>query len=198
MSSINLLPEARRDRRAARTLLRRWSVGVAGWCVLLVTTYAVLERSRPREAVEGLRGESALLVAEEERLRGELVGLERDVAASRRSIEAARATIDHPDWSVLLATIVALRDESMVFRRWELARGADGSLRLLLDGTTPTIISLTEFAVALERLGVFHRVHLGGAEMKSEPLAHAPSGAVHFSIHAELVQARPPNGGARP
>jgi hypothetical protein len=179
MTTANLLPEARRERRRNRRVGRRWMLVVAAWGATLTAAHWMLG---PRTAADAAAPDRQYetLVAETSRLDAEATKL-------RRSIDAARSTVDHPDWSVLLARIVGLRDESMVFRRWRLATESGGAIRLRIEGDTRAIGAPSAFAVRLESLGVFARVTLGSAERSEDE----GGTLVRFAIDAELVREEP-------
>lgn len=182
MTSANLLPEPRRERRRDRRIGRRWALGLAAWCATLVTAHWTLERRRTTDAAPP-HDRAAALAAEAARLLAEAAGLEADASLLRGSIDAARATVDHPDWSILLARIVRLRDESMVFRRWRLARQSDSAMVLRIEGDARSIGAPSAFAIDLESLGVFRRVFLGSAERTEDERGPL----VRFAIDAELL-----------
>ncbi len=196
MSEVNLLPRARQDRLAQRRLLRGWGVATLAWLALLVAVHLVVSGARPTPDDRASRRELEELRSEETRLVDELARLERSSEQDRRSLAAARATVDHPDWSILLSRVVTERDASIVFRRWALERGESHRLALRLEGRVPRLATLTDFVLRLERFGVFQRVTLSSA--KAAPSAEAAASgeaAIDFAIEAELVAAIPSEGG---
>lgn len=194
-ASINLLPRARRGANARRRAMRRWSLWGALWCTLLAAGQAIALSARASDEGVPLEREIALLVDEKARLEAELLGIEQAIERDARSLAAARAIVDHPDWSALLTRVVGARVPSMVFRRWSLERGANESLALRMEGTVPTLAGLTDFALALESLGVFRRVHIERAQSEGEGSGGATDQTARrtqFSIEALLIAPTPP------
>lgn len=181
MNQINLLPALRRQRIACRRLARRWVTVGVGWCCLLVAFHLVASGIRGVPDDAPLRRDAEELRASKERLVTDIRKMDASIDRDHRALVAARSTIDHPDWSVLLARIVAARDATIEFRRWQLARGERGATVLRIEGDVPQLAPLTEFVLRLERLEVFQRVALTNAK------ASADGGQLGFTIDATLV-----------
>ncbi len=205
-ASINLLPRARRTANARRSAIRRWTLWGALWCALLAAGQMIALSSRASAEGVSLEREIALLADERTRLETELLAIEQSIERDTRSLAAARAIVDHPDWSALLARVVGARTPSMVFRRWSLERGPNESLALRIEGTVPTLASLTDFALALESLSVFRAVRIQRAQSEATPGASsadadasaAAARRVQFSIEATLIAPeRPAKQGER-
>jgi hypothetical protein len=188
MTNVNFLPAERRIRSIRRRALSRWTVAAIVWTTLLAGAGIAAPHLSPSSDLDGVERSIATLEGESARLVESIARLERDVASTTRSVAAARATVDHPDWSRLLIRIVAERPESMAFRSWRLVRSGASStkdaLHLEIDGDAADLESLTAFVVAIEKLGVFERVRMVRAEKKSTP----DGSVVDFALSGELLR----------
>jgi hypothetical protein len=197
-ASINLLPRVRRSANARRRAIRLWTLWGTLWCAVLAAGQAIALSSGTHAEGLPLEREISLLATERTRLESELLTIEQAIERDSRSLAAARAIVDHPDWSVLLARVVAARSPSMAFSRWALERGAHESLVLRIEGTVPTLAALTDFALALESLGVFRRVHILRAQSEDAPAGTAQGAAgttsrrTRFSIEGLLLAPESP------
>jgi Tfp pilus assembly protein PilN len=184
--NVNLLPIRRRVIRARRRAMWRWIMIGSGWCACLSAGYAAAAGAWPRPDAEPVEREAHELKAETQRLTDEIAGLEKTISAHSHSLSIAKATIDHPDWSVLLAQVIEHRPEGMRFRRWLLGRSGNAvtdPLVLRIEGEAPDLGALTEFVLRLESLRVFRRVTLGSARNRGE----AGGGEVGFTVDGELL-----------
>lgn len=201
---INLLPTARRIANDRRSAVRRWILWGSLWCAVLAAAQAVAVRSRSDAEVVQVERELDRLLAERDRLDEELVGVDSAIDRSERSLAAARAIVDHPDWSALLSRVVSVRSQGMTFRRWVLARAKNGALGLRIEGGVPMLGGLTDFALRLEDLKVFRRVSIVTAQANGPAATEGSPRTVSFAIDAELIGPAPvaaadapehPNGG---
>lgn len=163
MTAVNLLPRHRVARRVAERCVRRWIVAGAAWFAMLALASILLVRSSPPEKRGGVAAEIAATEAKIAAMRDEAAATRRTIAELARSKAAAQATTDHPDWSLLLARVIAERPTGLRFTRWELVRLKD-ALVLRMDGDAPDVAALTSFVMRLERLGAFRRVSLLSAK----------------------------------
>ncbi len=187
MIDINLLPKARRHANDRRRTLRRWIIWGGLWCVVLGAGQAIAVSSGAVVELTPVEREIARLVEERERLDGEIATLHQSIERGSKSLAAARAVVDHPDWSALMARVVMLRTEGLAFRRWNLAPGANGSLILRLEGNVPTLGGLTDFALRLEELKVFRKVTIVTATAATGAVEGDEARSIGFAIDAELL-----------
>ena len=195
MIDINLLPMARRHANDRRHALRRWIVWGGLWCVVLGAGQAIAVSSGAVVELTPVEREIERLVEERERLEGEIASLQESIERGSKSLSAARAVVDHPDWSALMARVVMLRTEGLAFRRWNLSPGAHGSLILRLEGKVPTLGGLTDFALRLEELKVFRKVTIVTATAATEAVEGEAERSIVFSIDTELLAPVPPKAG---
>jgi Tfp pilus assembly protein PilN len=199
MIDINLLPRARRHANDRRRAVRRWIAFGGIWCALLAIGQAIAVSSEANADLSPLEREIDLLGEESKRLDAELATSAQAIARADQRLAAARAVIDHPDWSALLARVVEARPADLIFRRWSLDGAPPASVTLRLEGTVPTLGALTDFALRLEKLEVFRRVTILSAQAAqatpSGPVPAAEEGGartIGFAIEAELISAMPP------
>jgi hypothetical protein len=192
MIDINLLPRSRRCANERRRAVRQWLVWGGLWCIALGAAQAIVVSSGAGTELAPIEREMAQLSEEESRLDGEIARFVQSIDRSQRSLAAARAVVDHPDWSVLLANIVARRPAGLEFRRWQLTPGPMRSLNLRIEGVVPTLGGLTDFALRLESLKVFRRVTIVNAQAVPATGDDASPRLVNFTIEGELLPGTPP------
>lgn len=167
MNGLNLIPSARVASRRRRSRVRIWAVALGLYACVLGLGAAGSWSAASRAA-----GETVDVRA----------GLEREVAGAQASlgplrarlsrtlatIRAASAVTDHPDWSVLLTMLDALRADEVVLDALRLARdgsgpaqaGAEPSFTLEVSGFARSPQAVTRFVLRLEQAGVFRGVQL--------------------------------------
>jgi len=188
-TAFNFLPWRRRAAAARRRLLGRWGVFAAVLAAMLTGCTLAVARMFPAPDQAATQREIDALQTEAARLQENISKLERGVAAASRSIAASRATVDHPDWSVLLVRVLAARPDTMIFRRWALTRSDATKQELLslrLEGETRDLGRVTDFVMQLESFGIFRRVSLIRASSRASMLATGDD-SIEFAIDGELL-----------
>lgn len=162
MMACNLLPRALVVRQQARRCTRVW-IMAAG-----VYTLAALGVCASISAVPSpARGNAAQRVAE---VRSRIEASEKQTLAAKaasakaaRAIAARQAVGVHPDWSVLLSSLAALRGETIVLDEVEIrtespTAGGARQATVRIGGIAPGAAEISGFVLKLEGLGVFDRV----------------------------------------
>jgi Tfp pilus assembly protein PilN len=113
------------------------------------------------------RGNAAQRVAE---VRSRIEASEKQTLAAKaasakaaRAIAARQAVGVHPDWSVLLSSLAALRGETIVLDEVEIRTespiaGGARQATVRIGGIAPGAAEISGFVLKLEGLGVFDRV----------------------------------------
>jgi len=158
-----------------------WAAVLGGCTLAAARIFPAPDQAATQREIDALQTESA-------RLQENISKLERGVAAASRSIAASRATVDHPDWSVLLVRVLAARPDTMIFRRWALTRSdaKQDLLSLRLEGETRDLGRVTDFVMQLEGFGIFRRVSLLRASSRESMLASGDD-SIEFAIDGELL-----------
>lgn len=115
MKTINLLPVAARERAVIQRRLRRWGVFLPACALVLAAGCVVMRLSGGHEhsrlAIDGGRLTERVMLAEQD-----LARLRQEVQSLARKLEASETVGVHPDWSILLAGLGALREEGVVLQ----------------------------------------------------------------------------------
>lgn len=124
MKTINLLPGAARERAVIRRRLRRWGVFLPAYALALAAGCVALRLSGGHEhsrlAIDGSRLTERVMLAEQD-----LARVRQEVQSLARKLEASETVGVHPDWSILLAALGALREEGVVLQAVDI-RATDG------------------------------------------------------------------------
>ena len=115
MKTINLLPGAARERAVLRRRLRRWGLFLPAYAAVLAAGCVALRLSGGQEhsrlASDGGRLTERVMLAEQD-----LARVRQEVQSLARKLEASETVGVHPDWSILLSGLGALREEGVVLQ----------------------------------------------------------------------------------
>jgi Tfp pilus assembly protein PilN len=216
MLGVNLIPAPRQQMIARRRRLRRWTVGVIAYGVLLMIGCAVCaaamsaESDETSQALEKATRQIEELSHNSSKLRPQLTEVE-----TRLSV--ARLVGDQPDWSLLLTLVGECLDEDIVLSATKLepakniapavptTRAAktgskneplvhDEVLTLNLQGLARSPAAVTQFVLRLERLRLFHQVTL----LSSARQAVGSSETTAFRIECVLHRSGEPDSSQAP
>jgi Tfp pilus assembly protein PilN len=197
--SHNLIPLPRLEARRRRLRLRVWVAAVSVYAAALAVVYTVClgawavdshDLARQQKATEARVAETRRQIDE----------VNADLADARRTLRANEVLGGHPDWSLLLMVLARSMNEEVVLRQCDLASlktvraddaaetaapapadGVDG-WRLQMNGFGRTVASVSEFALAIEKTGLFDRVRL----LKTIRQPFLAGQATHFQIECDL------------
>jgi Tfp pilus assembly protein PilN len=196
MINVNLLPPMYIAARLARRRVRWWglvSLGIGFVTALALTTARAALSEGPSDTGEEIaRIEERL---EADRRRVSEVGAK--VRARLTELAASRAVGTHPDFSVLLEVLAALRGDQAMFESVSVAttevvieQGSKGKppvtrpeMALELTGLARSPSTVASFVLRLEGTGIFSKVTL----KNTQPRPVAPNRAVEgtgFAIRA--------------
>jgi len=193
MIAVNFLPQPRRLAAQRRRRTRMWSLGCAGYGLVLATAWAA-----------GAAGHGAddTAAAELTSLQSKIEARDADLAALRiadagvnRRLDAARSVAEHPDWSILLRLLADLRGADVALDRVAVvqrpgkvpAEGPGrGGATLTLGGVALTSRAASEFVMRMESHGLFESVVL--QEVRTRPgNAEGSPALTSFSVTAALA-----------
>lgn len=113
MKTVNLIPARLRDAACIRARARAWVAGGLIYAAVLglgcLAVRAVGGQETMRLEVDGTR-----LTERLERAQEQLASIRAQVRDIEARLEASRTVGEHPDWSILLRTLAALREDSIV------------------------------------------------------------------------------------
>jgi len=168
--SINLIPAAHLRARQRRRRVQWWIRGAAAYALVLTALYAVCQTV----SGHGDRALAAELADADQQItatQSEMKSLLPKLTEAHHTLEASRAVVEQPDWSILLAMLAQTLDEQIVLQRCALggpdaktARQADtagpGEYVLALSGVGRSQTDVSQFVLRLERSGLFQQVKL--------------------------------------
>jgi hypothetical protein len=142
------------------------------------------------DALEGRRQATAERV---QAISRQIEKAQADLAAARRTLAANRTIGGHPDWSLLLMLLSANMNDGVVLRQCRLSPpdteddaaepAADASgWRLDMTGYGRQVTAVSQFALALEKTGLFDEVRL----LKTVRQPFLAGQATHFQIRCDL------------
>ena len=199
MKSVNLIPAPRRDAKRRRTHLR-WCAAVCGGLSGAVLMAAIAFRLFWGGGEPGLDRQLAIAQEEVKRIDAEFTQARNELAAVNAANATERQIAAQPDWSLLLALVadragneVVLRSLSVAPRTAEItdakpapvagkpaappAAPARG-LVLTASGLGKSQPAVTQFALRLEKTGLFSRVRL--IDTNREPFLADEATAFHL------------------
>ncbi len=163
MNGRNLIPLARRRRRAFERATLRWVAAVPALIVAVVATYVGLSAALPSGTADAAEAEVTANQAAAARTTAS--GVRVQVAVARQVLDAAHEVSDQPDWSLLLADLSRRLGDDGVLSGCELRSADDGdakagAMTLRLTGIAKSQPAATQLALRLEAAGLFSRVDL--------------------------------------
>lgn len=206
MRCVNLIPAQRRQTKARRRHLTRWSIGLVVYGGAVLAAHFVcgsyFGMGNRALAAEIQRSTARLRAAHRMTLtaRGELV-------RAAGELKSARAVGGQPDWGVLLALLAKNVGDDVVLefcrlrpvgRKWNSLRGSrlrdpgtagqpplalDSPLLLELSGLGLSQTAVSGFILRLERTGLFDQVRL----VKSSRRAFLHKKAIAFRLECLLA-----------
>lgn len=113
MSPINFIPQAARERAALRRRVVVWSYVVAATAVTL-TVGTLVAGSFGGDQRTRLASEAARVAERTARAEAALRSLRGQVSEASRRLESSKTIGVHPDWSVLMRALAALRGDEVM------------------------------------------------------------------------------------
>ena len=206
MRCINLIPAQRRQTKARRRYLTRWSIGLAVYGGAILAAHFVCG------SYFGMG--NRVLAAEIQRSTARLKAVHRMTLTARGELvraagelKSARAVGGQPDWGVLLTLLAENVGDDVVLescrlrpvgRAWKSLRGGrsydpgtagqappalDSPLLLELSGLGLSQTAVSGFVLRLERTGLFEQVRL----VKSSRQAFLHKKAIAFRLECLLM-----------
>jgi hypothetical protein len=187
MNGRNLIPLARRRRRAFHRATVRWAVAVPALVASVVVVGTVLSAVLPTGTADAAEADRTANQASAARVTASALRVQ--VAVARHALEAAHEVSDQPDWSLLLADLARRMGDDGVLSACELVPAEDGAgkgLVLKLTGVARSQAAATQLALRLEAAGVFDRVDL----QRTSPTQLGGADAVSFQMACTVVGGR--------
>ena len=184
MRDVNLIPAPRRDARQRRRHIQ--------WCATGCILYAL------GAATAGALARAAW-GGRDPRISSQLAAVDQNVRQSEQALTEARARLNQaqtvlvavrqisqrPDWSALLALLARKSENQIVLRTCELSPPAgqsEGAFVAVAAGIARTPADAQEYAIRLQKTGLFERVTL--LDTHREPFAGIEASA--FRIECAL------------
>src|SRR5690606_4223871 len=120
MTSVNLIPVARRDARRRRVQVRFW-VGASSAYAAIVLIVIVIAKMLWAFDNDALTRQVAAARSELERSESTIKELRTQLQQARQTWESNNAVGPQPDWSVLLSLLADLTDSEIVLRSCAIA-----------------------------------------------------------------------------
>lgn len=214
MNSINLIPRHVRDAAAIRRRLLVWAVVlVAGGMGLGITAVGI--RTVGGKELNRLASDGGRLSDRIARAEAQLDAIHQKVVEASIKVEASETVGVHPDWSLLLRALAALRGDDVVLRGIQVvtidppraappAKASAGKARpkaaadrrevysVVLEGCSLSQGGVLDFAARLEALGIMQGVQLKSTRADT----HLGVPAVAFEFVCGLSDAAPRNAAA--
>jgi len=196
MLHTNLIPSYRLEARRRRRCIRAWTVGVTCYALALASVYAGYRATWgvDLDAVAGRRQATAQRIHATGR---QIAYTQAELAEATCTLKANEVVGGHPDWSLLLMLLARSMNDEVVLRQCTLAplkadgrTGAPGPAdaggwQLDMTGYGRTVTSVSHYALALERTGLFQEVRL----IKTVRQPFLAGSATHFQIRCMLGSA---------
>ncbi|MFO8012814.1 MAG: hypothetical protein R6X20_05845 [Phycisphaerae bacterium] len=194
MRSRNLIPSHRLEAARRRRRLKAWVGAVSVYAAVLVTVYVACVCAWGVDAgsLERRRQAAAERV---EQVSRQIQETQAHLAEAQRTLDANRTIGGHPDWSLLLMLLSANMNDGVVLRQCRLtppgaeddtpgeAPATDGvGWRLEMAGYGRQVTAVSQFALAMEKTGLFDEVRL----LKTVRQPFLAGQATHFQIRCDL------------
>ena len=191
MQSRNLIPSHRLEAAHRRRRLQAWVGAASVYAAALVAVYVgcLCAWGVDAETLARRREATAQRV---QQIHRQLQSTQADLAEARRTIEANEVISGHPDWSLLLLLLAHNMNDGMVLRQCRLipqdaegsppGEAAAGGWRLEMSGFGRQVPAVSQFALALDKTGLFHEVRL----LKTVRQPFLAGQATHFQIRCDL------------
>ncbi len=174
---INLLSRTHRAKRTYQRHLRNWQLICAAYGLVLLgvaVVFPMLDHFSTPSSAYG-QAQSEMRIAQE---RAAIDSVRRELGDISRRQVLAQAVIDHPDWSILLRTLADCVSANVVLREVKVEPStstvqstgqtkvtdvellSSTSARVLVNAVARTQQDVSEFALKLERLGLFDNVQM--------------------------------------
>ena len=190
MLNTNLTPSYRLKARRRNRRVRAWTVAVAFYALALAAAYT---GCRLTWAVDtnALAGRQEATAQRVQAISQQIAHAQAELAEAACTIKANEVVGGHPDWSLLLMLLARNMNDEVVLRQCSLGpqkanaqAPSDGTAdwRLDMTGYGRTVTSVSQYALALERTGLFQEVRL----LKTVRQPFLAGSATHFQIQCAL------------
>jgi len=192
VQSRNFIPSHRLEAARRQRRLHAWIGTASVYAAALVAVYigCVCVWGVDAKALARRRQATAHRA---EQIRDQLHKAQADLTQARRTLKANEAIGGHPDWSLLLMLLARNMNERVVLRQCRLVPGgaeddpaaeqkATGAWRLEMSGFGREVTAVSQFALALEKTGLFEEVRL----LKTVRQPFMAQQATHFEIRCAL------------
>lgn len=196
---INLIPQARRQWRAARLAGHRWMALSASYGVVAALLWATYGSTGARDYL-ALASQSMEIQSREKLVKDSVASMQRQLndAAQRRSV--AEELRNRPDWSILLSLLGEEVGDEIMLRELQLAPVAKASretrpkevhllgpdeYKLSIRGIGMSQQAVSQFALRLQRLGLFDEVQM----LRSGREPFGGGSGIGFELQCQLAPA---------
>ena len=192
MQSRNLIPSHRLEAARRRRRLQAWIGAVSVYAAALVAVYVGCACAWGVDA-GALARRRQTTEQRVELIRNHIRKAQADLAEAQHTLKANETIGGHPDWSLLLMLLAHHMNDGLVLRQCHLApANADDSLpadattpagwRLEMTGFAREVTAVSQFALSLEKTGLFNEVRL----MKTVRQPFLAGQATHFQVRCDL------------
>ena len=197
MNEVNLIPARRREAKARKARLRKWTLTLAAYLVVLLAGYFLLDRYAMGNT-QALRSQSKRAVTELGRARQMIGALNRELDQAGKKLQTAQQIGGQPDWGALLAILSQNKNDNVVLNYCRMdqagagenvskapeAKSGSGDAPLVLElgGFAKAQSDVSGYVLRLETLGLFGKVKL----VKTNRELYLGQEAVSFRLECTL------------
>src|SRR5690606_11983203 len=121
MRPVNLIPTARREAARRRRYIRRWVGACIAYACVLGLAYGALHLFwRPDHVTRNAPVNLRKLVAANQETDKAVKEVQAKLQDARRTLDANRAVVEKPDWSLLMVLLTRTLEDQIVLRRCNL------------------------------------------------------------------------------
>jgi hypothetical protein len=172
MNGVNLIPMYRREVKARKARVVKWSLAVGAYLALLVAGYMLLDRYATDNS-QSLNSQSRRASAELGGAHRLVQAMGQELTQTSRKLQTVQEIGGQPDWGALLAVISKNTSENIALNycRMERSSSADSAPKAASPaGDIPTVLELggvakvqadvSDYVLQLEKLGLFEKVKM--------------------------------------
>lgn len=197
MNGVNLIPAKRREAKAQKVRLRKWTLTLAVYLVVLLAGYFLLDRYALGNT-QALRSQSKKAITELGRSRQLTGALIQELGQTGKKLQTAQEISGQPDWGTMLAILAQNTTENLVLNSCRMDRvqpvdnvpkagetktgAGDLPVVLELGGFAKAQSDVSGYVLRLEKLGLFEKVKL----VKTNRELYLSQEAVSFQLQCTL------------
>ena len=197
MNDVNLIPGKRREAKARKARIHKWTLTLTTYVLVLLAGYFLLDRYAFGNT-QSLRSQSKRAVMELGRAHQLVQALNQELGQTGKKLHTAQEIGGQPDWGALLAILSQNTTQNVVLNYCRMDRAQTTEIApkagevKTASGDFPVVLELGGFAkvqsdvsgyvLSLENLGLFDKVKL----VKTSREMYQGQEAVSFRLECTL------------